>query len=146
MCWRRRAGCAEALRARVAIGGDEGAELKFGDGDDGDRDLVRQLLLAKKPLVLNDGTIISGLRVRFEDGVAVEIDADENAEALRRLTEIDEGARRLGELALVDGEGRIRLLDTVFYEPCSTRTRRATSRSATASRSWLRKRTASVPT
>ena len=70
---------------------------------------------ATKPLVLNDGTIIRGLTVRFEDGVAVEIDADENAEALRSLTEVDEGARRLGELALVDGEGRIGRLDTVFY-------------------------------
>jgi aminopeptidase len=70
---------------------------------------------ATKPLVLNDGTIIRGLTVRFEDGVAVEIDADENAEVLRGLTEADEGARRLGELALVDGEGRIGPLDTVFY-------------------------------
>jgi aminopeptidase len=70
---------------------------------------------ATKPLVLNDGTIIRGLTVRFEDGVAVEIDADENAETLRSLTEIDDGARRLGELALVDGEGRIGPLDTVFY-------------------------------
>jgi aminopeptidase len=71
---------------------------------------------ATKPLVLNDGTIIRGLTVRFEDGVAVEIDADENAEVLRSITEIDEGARRLGELALVDGEGRIGPLDTVFYD------------------------------
>jgi aminopeptidase len=70
---------------------------------------------ATKPLVLNDGTIIRGLTVRFEDGVAVEIDADENAEALRSLTEIDEGACRLGELALVDGDGRVGPLDTVFY-------------------------------
>jgi aminopeptidase len=70
---------------------------------------------ATKPLVLNDGTIIRGLTVRFEDGVAVEIDADENVEALRGLTNIDDGARRLGELALVDGEGRIGPLDTVFY-------------------------------
>jgi len=70
---------------------------------------------ATKPLVLNDGTIIGGLTVRFEDGVAIEIDADENVEALRSLTEIDDGARRLGELALVDGDGRIGPLDTVFY-------------------------------
>jgi aminopeptidase len=70
---------------------------------------------ATKPLVLNDGTIIRGIRVRFEDGVAVEIDADENAEAMRGRTEVDEGARRLGELALVDGEGRIGPLGTVFY-------------------------------
>jgi aminopeptidase len=70
---------------------------------------------ATKPLVLRDGTIVSGLRVRFEDGVAVEIDADQNAETLRTLLEIDEGARRLGELALVDRHGRIGPLGTVFY-------------------------------
>ena len=70
---------------------------------------------ATRPLVLADGTIIRGIRVRFEGGVAVEIDADENVEALRGLTGVDAGARRLGELALVDGEGRIGPLDTVFY-------------------------------
>jgi len=70
---------------------------------------------ASKPLVLQDGTIIRGLRVTFEEGVAVEIDADENADALRTLVAIDEGARRLGELALVDRQGRIGPLGTVFY-------------------------------
>jgi aminopeptidase len=69
-----------------------------------------------KPLVLRDGTIIRGLRVRFEDGVAVEVDADENVEALRSQLAIDAGALRLGELALVDRQGRIGPLGTVFYE------------------------------
>jgi aminopeptidase len=69
-----------------------------------------------KPLVLRDGTIIRGLRVRFEGGRVVEIDADENAAALRSLAAMDEGASRLGELALVDREGRIGPLDTVFYD------------------------------
>ncbi|HEY6963098.1 MAG TPA: aminopeptidase [Gaiellaceae bacterium] len=68
-----------------------------------------------KPLALRDGTIVSGLRVRFENGVATEIDADENVEALRTLVSIDDGARRLGELALVDRQGRIGPLGTVFY-------------------------------
>jgi aminopeptidase len=68
-----------------------------------------------KPLALRDGTIVRGLRVRFENGVAVEIDADANGEALSSLLEIDEGARRLGELALVDRQGRIGPLGTVFY-------------------------------
>jgi aminopeptidase len=68
-----------------------------------------------KPLVLRDGTIIRGLRVRFENGEAVEIDADENVDTLRALLEIDDGARRLGELALVDRQGRIGPLGTVFY-------------------------------
>ena len=71
---------------------------------------------ATKPLVLRDGTIIRGLRVRFEGGRAVEITADVNAEALRALVAIDEGATRLGELALVDGEGRIGPLGTVFFD------------------------------
>jgi aminopeptidase len=71
---------------------------------------------ATKPLVLNDGTIIRGLRVRFEDGHAVEIDADENGAALRAHVRIDQGATRLGELALVDRRGRIGPLETVFYD------------------------------
>jgi len=69
-----------------------------------------------KPLVLRDGTIIRGLRVRFEAGKAVQVDADENAEALRSQLAVDEGALSLGELALVDRQGRIGPLDTVFYD------------------------------
>ena len=65
--------------------------------------------------MLRDGTIIRGLRVRFEGGSAVEIDADENVEALRSQLAIDEGALRLGELALVDRQGRIGPLGTVFF-------------------------------
>jgi aminopeptidase len=68
-----------------------------------------------RPLVLRDGTIVRGLRVRFEGGTAVEIEANENGGVLRSLLEIDEGARRLGELALVDRHGRIGPLGTVFY-------------------------------
>jgi len=68
-----------------------------------------------KPLALRDGTIVRGLRVRFENGIAVEIDADANADALSSLLEIDPGALRLGELALVDRKGRIGPLGTVFY-------------------------------
>jgi aminopeptidase len=68
-----------------------------------------------KPLVLRDGTIVRGLRVRFEGGVAVEVEADENGGVLRSQLELDEGARRLGELALVDRQGRIGPLGTVFY-------------------------------
>jgi aminopeptidase len=68
-----------------------------------------------KPLVLRDGTIVRGLRVRFEGGRAVAVDADENGGALRSMTLADAGAARLGEVALVDREGRIGPLGTVFY-------------------------------
>ncbi len=69
-----------------------------------------------KPLVLIDGSVVRGLRVRFEGGRAVSIDAEEGAETLRTVCASDDGAARLGEVALVDGEGRIGALETVFYD------------------------------
>ena len=69
-----------------------------------------------KPLVLGDGTIIRGLEVRFEGGKAVEIDAEQGAGVMRGRAELDEGASRLGEVALVDREGRVGRLGTVFYD------------------------------
>src|ERR687888_829742 len=71
---------------------------------------------ASKPLVLTDGTVVRGLRVRFEGGRAVQIDADTAQETMRTIAARDAGAARLGEVALVDGEGRIGKLDTVFYD------------------------------
>jgi aminopeptidase len=68
-----------------------------------------------KPLFTN-GSVIEGLEVEFRDGKVVRIDAERNAEVLRGLTAKDEGASRLGELALVDSSGRIGVLDTVFFD------------------------------
>ena len=67
-----------------------------------------------KPLELG-GTVIEGLTVRFERGRAVSIDADVGADALRARAATDEGAVRLGEVALVDRRGRIGPLGTTFY-------------------------------
>jgi aminopeptidase len=69
-----------------------------------------------RPLVLRDGVVVRGLRVRFEAGRAVEVAADENAASLQARTGLDEGAARLGEVALVDRRGRIGPLGTVFYD------------------------------
>jgi aminopeptidase len=71
---------------------------------------------ATKPLVLLDGTVVRNLRVRFEGGRAVQVDADTAQDTMRTIVERDPGAARLGEVALVDGEGRIGKLDTVFYD------------------------------
>jgi aminopeptidase len=68
-----------------------------------------------KPLVVG-GTIVRGLRVGFEGGRAVSIDADEGGALLAQYAARDEGASRLGEVALVDAAGRIGPLDTVFYD------------------------------
>jgi aminopeptidase len=81
-----------------------------------DPDRTEGHVTSTKPLVLREGTIVRGLRVRFEGGVAVAIDADENVEALRAQLDVDDGGRRLGELALVDRHGRIGPLGTVFYD------------------------------
>ncbi len=62
------------------------------------------------------GSIIDGVRLEFEDGRVTKIEADRGADALRAVVSKDEGASRLGELALVDGEGRIGPLDTVFLD------------------------------
>jgi aminopeptidase len=71
---------------------------------------------SSKPLVLADGTVVRNLRVRFEGGRAVQVDADTAQDTMRTVTAHDEGAARLGEVALVDDEGRIGKLDTVFYD------------------------------
>jgi aminopeptidase len=70
---------------------------------------------ATKPLVVS-GSIVRGLEVEFRDGRAVRIDAEENAEVLRGYVARDESASRLGEVALVDGDGRIGRLGTTFFD------------------------------
>ncbi len=62
------------------------------------------------------GSIVDGIRIEFAGGRAVRIDAERGAETLRGAAAKDEGASRLGELALVDGNGRIGPLGTVFYD------------------------------
>ncbi|MEN3311174.1 MAG: aminopeptidase, partial [Actinomycetota bacterium] len=80
-----------------------------------DPERTNGVVRATKPLS-TQGRIIDALTVRFEGGRAVEIDAESGAETLRAMVAQDEGGARLGELALVDQEGRIGPLDTVFYD------------------------------
>ncbi len=68
-----------------------------------------------KPLFVS-GAMVNGLRIRFERGRAVEIEAEQGADTLRALARRDAGASRLGEVALVDGDSRIGRLDTVFFD------------------------------
>ncbi len=70
---------------------------------------------ATRPLEVY-GAMMDGIRVEFADGRAVRIDADRGADTLRAIAAKDDGSSRLGELALVDGEGRIGPLGTTFYE------------------------------
>jgi aminopeptidase len=80
-----------------------------------DPERVEGHVSATLPLELS-GSIIENIRVEFEGGRAVKIDADSGADALRSVAARDDGASRLGEIALVDGEGRIGPLGRVFYD------------------------------
>jgi aminopeptidase len=76
---------------------------------------VDGVVTATKPLMIPGAAPIEGLKVRFEGGRAVQIDADSGAEILRGMTAKDEGAARIGEVALVDRESRIGQSGSVFY-------------------------------
>jgi aminopeptidase len=76
---------------------------------------VDGVVRSTKPL-FTSGTTVTGLEVRFEGGRAVQVDAEQGAEVMRGMIATDDGAARLGEVALVDREGRIGPLDTVFFD------------------------------
>ena len=67
------------------------------------------------PLALG-GTIVRGLEVRFEAGKIVEVRAETGADAAREEMTTDDGASFLGEIALVDGDSRVRQTGVVFLE------------------------------
>lgn len=65
------------------------------------------------PLSLR-GQIVEGIRVEFRDGAAVSVSATRGEEMLRSLVESDEGARRLGEVALVPHSSKVGQAGTLF--------------------------------
>lgn len=67
-----------------------------------------------RPLELQ-GTIVRDLEVRFENGLAVDVRASAGVEIVRAQLESDDGASRLGELALVDGTSRVGQTGITFY-------------------------------
>jgi aminopeptidase len=63
-----------------------------------------------------DSGVVRGLEMRFAAGRVVEVRAEEGAELVERDLTLDEGARRLGELALVDGSSRVAETGLVFHD------------------------------
>jgi aminopeptidase len=80
-----------------------------------DPERTEGVVRATMPLELY-GARIDGIEVRFEGGRAVSIDAERGADVLRGHVRADEGAARLGEVALVDGETRVGRCDRVFLD------------------------------
>jgi aminopeptidase len=64
------------------------------------KDRVDGTVTSTKPLS-HQGTMIEGIQVRFEGGRVVEAKAAKGEAVLQRMIETDDGARRLGEVALV---------------------------------------------
>ncbi len=75
---------------------------------------------ASKPLS-HQGTMIEGIEVRFEKGRIVEAHATRGQAVLEKLIDTDDGARRLGEVALVPhsspiAQSGLTFLNTLFDE------------------------------
>jgi aminopeptidase len=62
------------------------------------------------------GNIVRDLEVRFEDGCAVEVRASSGEDVMRTHIATDDGATRLGEVALVDGHSAVGRTGLVFYD------------------------------
>src|SRR4029078_641925 len=60
-----------------------------------------------RPLGLRDGTVLRDLVLRFSAGRVVGVEAASGKELLERILRTDEGAARLGEVALVDADSRV---------------------------------------
>lgn len=75
---------------------------------------VEGTVRATRPVQLLSGVVVEGLRLRFEAGRAVEVDADRHADAVRADMASDAGAARLGEVALVDDSSPVGQSGLVF--------------------------------
>ncbi|OMF37070.1 aminopeptidase [Paenibacillus sp. FSL H8-0548] len=78
------------------------------------RDGVNGTVRSTKPLNYN-GQVISGFSLTFKDGKVVDYSAEQGYEALSNLLETDEGARHLGEIALVPHDSPISNSNVIFF-------------------------------
>lgn len=79
-----------------------------------DRNNVNGYVTNKLPLSFN-GNIIDGFTLTFKDGEIIDFKADKGEDVLRDLLDTDEGAKRLGEVALVPDDSPISNRNTIFY-------------------------------
>ena len=77
------------------------------------KDMVDGIVCSSKPLSYQ-GSLIDGIRVRFERGKIVEMTAEKGQEAFRNLIDTDDGAARLGEVALVPHSSPISKSGIIF--------------------------------
>ncbi|UUZ86090.1 aminopeptidase [Paenibacillus sp. P26] len=78
------------------------------------KDGVNGTVRSTKPLNYS-GQIIDGFSLTFKDGKVVDFSADQGREALERSLNTDDGARSLGEVALVPHDSPISNANIIFY-------------------------------
>ena len=137
----------KALRYKNSIGTDVLVELPenhvwFGGGDEAPqghvfvanmpteevftmpkRDGVNGTIVSSIPLNYN-GNLIEDFKFTFKDGMVVDYDAKSGKDVLKEMLETDEGAKRLGEVALVPYDSpisnqKILFFNTLFDENAS---------------------------
>ena len=79
------------------------------------RERVNGTVRATKPLSYQ-GTFIEGIRVRFEKGRIVESHAEKGHDVFAKMIDTDDGAARLGEVALVPHSSPISASGIIFNE------------------------------
>ncbi len=75
---------------------------------------VNGTVSASLPLNFN-GMVLENLKFTFKDGVITDFSADTGAELFEKILDMDLGARRLGEIALVPNSSPISQSGTLFY-------------------------------
>lgn len=79
-----------------------------------DKYRINGTVTATRPLELG-GSIIEGMRFRFENGEVVDFSAEKNGEIIRNILDTVEGAQYLGEVALVPNDSPISQSGKLFY-------------------------------
>lgn len=75
---------------------------------------VDGVVVSTKPLSYA-GTIITGMKFTFKDGKVIDFSAEQGEEVLKTLLDIDEGAKHLGEVALVPDDSPISNSQLTFF-------------------------------
>jgi len=79
-----------------------------------DRKVADGRVVASMPLSYQ-GNLIDGFEMTFKDGLVESYSAKLGQDTLKNIMEMDEGARRLGEVALVANSSPIGQMGTLFY-------------------------------
>jgi aminopeptidase len=88
-----------------------GGEFFFSPVEDATEGVVH---FSEYPAV-ETGRECHGVRLVFEGGRVVDARADEGEDIVKAQLETDEGASRLGEIALVDGTSRVGQMGVTFF-------------------------------